>query len=111
MAKVDDATTADGASAGWFKISEGGLPSNNPEYWETEVLNVCISMECFGIPFFIILYRTTAAITPSQYQTLRRVSTSFAQRLSVSRFHILCSYVDLSDFLALHVASSVGGAQ
>lgn len=41
MAQVTDATTADGASAGWFKVSENGLPSNNPEYWETEVLNVC----------------------------------------------------------------------
>lgn len=33
LANVDDATTADGASAGWFKVSEMGLPSNNPEYW------------------------------------------------------------------------------
>lgn len=39
MAKVADATTAlTGLS--WFKISEIGLPSSNPDYWGTEVLNV-----------------------------------------------------------------------
>ena len=36
MAKVDDAASADGSSAGWFKVDEMGLPSNNPEYWATE---------------------------------------------------------------------------
>lgn len=49
MAKVTDATTADGASAGWFKVSEAGLPSNNPEYWETEVLNVRHDDSCDSI--------------------------------------------------------------
>ncbi|EIN08693.1 hypothetical protein PUNSTDRAFT_154785 [Punctularia strigosozonata HHB-11173 SS5] len=39
MAKVDDATTAVGSDAGWFKIAEMGMPSNNPDYWGTEVLN------------------------------------------------------------------------
>ena len=29
MAKVDDAASAVGSSANWFKISEMGLPSNN----------------------------------------------------------------------------------
>ena len=33
MAKVDDASTDPGYDAGWFKVSEMGLPSNNPEYW------------------------------------------------------------------------------
>ena len=27
------ATSADGASAGWFKIHEMGLVSNNPDYY------------------------------------------------------------------------------
>lgn len=40
MAKVTDATTAAGYSAGWFKIAEIGLASDNPDYWGTEVLNV-----------------------------------------------------------------------
>ena len=33
MAKVDDAASDPGYDAGWFKVSEMGLPSNNPEYW------------------------------------------------------------------------------
>ena len=40
MAKVSDALTADGSSAGWFKINEMGLLSNDSDYWATEVLNV-----------------------------------------------------------------------
>ncbi|KZV59389.1 carbohydrate-binding module family 1 protein [Peniophora sp. CONT] len=39
MAKVDDATTADGSAQSWFKVGEMGLPSNSPEYWGTQVLN------------------------------------------------------------------------
>ena len=50
MAKVDDATTAVGSSASWFKISEMGLPSNNPEYWATEVLNDNCGHFTFTIP-------------------------------------------------------------
>ena len=33
MAKVSDAASDPGYDAGWFKVSEMGLPSNNPEYW------------------------------------------------------------------------------
>ena len=40
MAKVDDATTAVGSDAGWFKVDEMGLASNNPDYWANQVLNV-----------------------------------------------------------------------
>ncbi|KLO06991.1 hypothetical protein SCHPADRAFT_837272 [Schizopora paradoxa] len=76
MAKVDDATTAVGSSAGWFKIDEMGLPSNNPEYWATEVLNDNCGHFTFTIP----------SIAPGQY-LLR------------------------AEVIALHVASSVGGAQ
>ena len=42
LSKVDDATTAVGSSAGWFKIDEMGLASNNPDYWANQVLNVCV---------------------------------------------------------------------
>jgi cellulase len=42
MAKVADATTADPSSAGWFKVSQMGLPSSNPDYWGSEVLNVSL---------------------------------------------------------------------
>jgi cellulase len=40
MAKVADAKTANPNSAGWFKVSEGGLMSNNPDYFAVQVLNV-----------------------------------------------------------------------
>lgn len=40
LAQVPDATTANGYDNGWFKINEMGLPSDNPDYWATEVLNV-----------------------------------------------------------------------
>ena len=35
MAQVDDAVTAVGSDANWFKVDEMGLPSNNPDYWAT----------------------------------------------------------------------------
>jgi lytic cellulose monooxygenase (C1-hydroxylating) len=40
LAKVDDATSAVGSDASWFKIAEMGMPSDSPDYWATEVLNV-----------------------------------------------------------------------
>ncbi|KAJ3868267.1 glycosyl hydrolase family 61-domain-containing protein [Lentinula novae-zelandiae] len=77
LAPVDDATTADGPSASWFKISEIGLPSDNPDYWGTEVLNDNCGHYTFTIP---------SDIKPGNY-LLR------------------------AEVIALHVASSVGGAQ
>ena len=35
MAKVDDATSAVGSDAAWFKVDEMGLPSSDPDYWAT----------------------------------------------------------------------------
>ncbi|ETW79866.1 glycoside hydrolase family 61 protein [Heterobasidion irregulare TC 32-1] len=77
LAKVSDATTAVGSSASWFKISEMGLPSSDPDYWATEVLNDNCGHFTFTIP---------TGIAPGQY-LLR------------------------AEVIALHVASSVGGAQ
>ncbi|KAF8324031.1 hypothetical protein DL93DRAFT_2123645 [Clavulina sp. PMI_390] len=77
MAKVSDATTAVGSSAGWFKINEMGLVSSNPDYWATEVLNDNCGHYTFTIP---------TGIAPGNY-LLR------------------------AEVIALHVASSVGGAQ
>ncbi|KAF8578548.1 lytic polysaccharide monooxygenase [Ramaria rubella] len=77
MAKVDDATTAVGSDADWFKISEMGLPSSNPDYWATEVLNDNCGHFDIIIP---------AGIEPGDY-LLR------------------------AEVIALHVASTVGGAQ
>ncbi|KAI0043673.1 carbohydrate-binding module family 1 protein [Auriscalpium vulgare] len=77
LAKVSDATTAVGSSAGWFKISEMGLPSSDPDYWATEVLNDNCGHFTFTIP---------SGIAPGNY-LLR------------------------AEVIALHVASTVGGAQ
>ncbi|KAF8324032.1 hypothetical protein DL93DRAFT_2070245 [Clavulina sp. PMI_390] len=77
MAKVSDATTAVGSSAGWFKINEMGLVSSNPDYWATEVLNNNCGHYTFTIP---------TGIAPGNY-LLR------------------------AEVIALHVASSTGGAQ
>ncbi|KAJ3742536.1 glycosyl hydrolase family 61-domain-containing protein [Lentinula detonsa] len=77
LASVEDATTADGSSASWFKISEIGLPSDNPDYWGTEVLNDNCGHYTFTIP---------PDVKPGNY-LLR------------------------AEVIALHVASSVGGAQ
>ena len=46
MAKVEDATTAVGSSAAWFKVSEIGLPSSNPDYWGTGTL---VQLECLPL--------------------------------------------------------------
>lgn len=40
MAAVTDATTAVGADANWFKVSEMGMVSNNPDYFGSQVLVV-----------------------------------------------------------------------
>ncbi|KAF8178431.1 glycosyl hydrolase family 61-domain-containing protein [Pholiota molesta] len=77
MAAVSDATTAVGSSAAWFKIAESGMPSNNPDYWATEVLNNNCGHWTFTIP---------SDIAPGNY-LLR------------------------AEVIALHVASTVGGAQ
>jgi len=50
MAKVSDARTAAGTSAGWFKVSEGGLMSNNPDYWAVQVLNTNCGHWTFKVP-------------------------------------------------------------
>ncbi|KZT43365.1 hypothetical protein SISSUDRAFT_1057768 [Sistotremastrum suecicum HHB10207 ss-3] len=77
LAKVADASSAVGSSAAWFKISEMGLPSSDPDYWATEVLNDNCGHYTFKVP---------SDIAPGQY-LLR------------------------AEVIALHVASSVGGAQ
>ncbi|PPQ89045.1 hypothetical protein CVT25_006715 [Psilocybe cyanescens] len=77
MAAVSDATTAVGSSANWFKVAEMGMPSNNPVYWATEVLNNNCGHFTFTVP---------KDIAPGNYLVRAEV-------------------------IALHVASSVGGAQ
>ncbi|KAI0270738.1 glycosyl hydrolase family 61-domain-containing protein [Gloeopeniophorella convolvens] len=56
LAKVPDATTAVGSSSSWFKITEMGLPSSDPDYWATEVLNDNCGHFTFTIPLVIALH-------------------------------------------------------
>lgn len=46
MAKVDDATTADGASASFFKVAEDGFNGTTPS-WGTEILNANCGKRAF----------------------------------------------------------------
>ncbi|KAL5498936.1 hypothetical protein ACEPAH_1454 [Sanghuangporus vaninii] len=81
MAKVDDATTADGASANWFKVSEMGLPSNNPEYWATEVLNDNCGHFTFTVP----------SIAPGQYLLRAEViALHVASGVGGAQFYMSC---------------------
>ncbi|PPR04279.1 hypothetical protein CVT24_013363 [Panaeolus cyanescens] len=50
MAAVSDARTASGSSASWFKVSESGLVSNNPDYWAVQVLNDNCGHYTFKVP-------------------------------------------------------------
>ncbi|RXW15205.1 hypothetical protein EST38_g10649 [Candolleomyces aberdarensis] len=50
LAKVADARTASPNSAGWFKVSEGGLMSNNPDYFAVQVLNDNCGHWSFKVP-------------------------------------------------------------
>ncbi|KAI0090414.1 glycosyl hydrolase family 61-domain-containing protein [Irpex rosettiformis] len=77
MAPVSNAASAVGYEQSWFKINEMGMPSNNPDFWATEVMNDNCGHVTFTIP---------ANIAPGNY-LLR------------------------AEVIALHVASSVGGAQ
>lgn len=96
MAKVSDATTAVGSSANWFKVSEMGLPSNNPEYWATQVLNDNCGHYTFTVP----------DIAPGQY-LLRAEVIGKCRSFFLPNENEMCS----SWVPALHVAGSVGGAQ
>ncbi|KAF8150225.1 glycosyl hydrolase family 61-domain-containing protein [Crassisporium funariophilum] len=50
MAAVSDAKSASGTSAGWFKVSEMGLVSNNPDYFAVQVLNNNCGHYTFTVP-------------------------------------------------------------
>ncbi|KAH8094754.1 glycosyl hydrolase family 61-domain-containing protein [Cristinia sonorae] len=86
MAKVDDATTAVGSSASWFKIAEMGLPSNNPEYWATEVLNDNCGHFTFTIP----------NVAPGQYLLRAEViALHVAGSVGGAQFYMSCFQVNV----------------
>ncbi|KAF9525077.1 glycosyl hydrolase family 61-domain-containing protein [Crepidotus variabilis] len=76
MGAVADAKSANPASVGWFKVSESGLVSNNPDYFAVQVLNDNCGHYTFTVP----------DVAPGDYLIRAEV-------------------------IALHVASSSGGAQ
>lgn len=49
MSKVDDATTADGASLSWFKVDEEGYDSTSKK-WGTDSLNANCGKRTFKVP-------------------------------------------------------------
>lgn len=85
MAAVSDATTAVGSSQSWFKVAELGMPSNNPDYWGTEVLNVRYHRIEKDYLILILALRTIVAISPSRYpRTSKQGTIWFALKSLVS---------------------------
>ncbi|KAI0761258.1 glycoside hydrolase family 61 protein [Trametes elegans] len=85
MAKVSDATSAVGSSAGWFKVSEIGLPSNNPDYWGTEVLNDNCGHYTFKVP---------QDIAPGDYLIRAEViALHVASQVGGAQFYMSCFQV------------------
>ncbi|CCA72221.1 related to endoglucanase IV [Serendipita indica DSM 11827] len=86
MAKVDNALTADGATAKWFKVAQSGYLGD--DYWATDALNANCG-------------KSQAACLPE--------STLFVPKLLVSPTGDL--RWGLTSRAALHVAYQLGGAQ
>ncbi|KAI0641488.1 glycoside hydrolase family 61 protein [Trametes meyenii] len=87
MAKVSDATSAVGSSAQWFKVSEMGLPSNNPDYWATEVLNDNCGHFTFKVP---------ADIAPGNYLIRAEViALHVASQVGGAQFYMSCFQVNV----------------
>ncbi|KAI0628545.1 glycoside hydrolase family 61 protein [Trametes polyzona] len=87
MAKVEDATTAVGSSAGWFKVAEMGLPSSNPDYWATEVLNDNCGHFTFKVP---------ADIAPGNYLIRAEViALHVASQVGGAQFYMSCFQVNV----------------
>jgi len=86
MAKVSDATSADASSAGWFKVSQMGLPSSNPDYWGSQVLNVYGFLNYYLTTWLTTrVNRTIADTTPSRYLQISLPETILSVlKLSVS---------------------------
>ncbi|KZV93254.1 hypothetical protein EXIGLDRAFT_674276 [Exidia glandulosa HHB12029] len=88
LAKVSNAATAVGASSNWFKISEGGLMSNNPDYFANQVLNDNCGHWTFKLP---------SDIAPGDY--LLRAETIALHTASTSgqaQFYMSCYQLQIS---------------
>ncbi|KAK7676808.1 hypothetical protein QCA50_020214 [Cerrena zonata] len=87
MAKVDDATSAVGSDASWFKVAEIGLPSSNPDYWGTEVLNDNCGHYTFTVP---------SDIAPGDYLVRSEViALHVASQPGGAQFYMSCFQVKI----------------
>ncbi|KAL1757514.1 glycosyl hydrolase family 61-domain-containing protein [Schizophyllum commune] len=88
LAAVDDATSADGASAGWFKIHEMGLVSNNPDYYGNQVLNDNCGHYTVTIP---------EDIAPGQYLLrAETIALHTASQPGGAQFYMSCYQVEIT---------------
>ncbi|KAG8698807.1 hypothetical protein FRC08_005688 [Ceratobasidium sp. 394] len=86
MAKVDDASTATGSSANWFKVAETGLVSK--DYWGTDVMNG----NCGKVPFTI-----PSDIKPGNYLIRAEViALHVAGSVGGAQFYMSCYQINVT---------------
>ncbi|KAK7687290.1 hypothetical protein QCA50_009795 [Cerrena zonata] len=86
MAKVDNAATAVGAQANWFKVAQTGLVST--DYWATDVLNANCGKYDVKIP---------ADIAPGQYLLRAEViALHVAGSVGGAQFYMSCFQLDVT---------------
>ncbi|TRM63523.1 glycosyl hydrolase family 61-domain-containing protein [Schizophyllum amplum] len=88
LAKVDDATSAVGAQASWFKIHEMGLLSNNPDYFGNQVLNDNCGHYTVTIP---------SDVAPGQYLLrAETIALHTASGAGGAQFYMSCYQVEIT---------------
>ncbi|KAH8103861.1 glycosyl hydrolase family 61-domain-containing protein [Cristinia sonorae] len=86
MARVDNAATAVGSNANWFKIGQTGLVST--DYWGTDVLNKNCGKMDFKIP---------SDIAPGQYLLRAEViALHVAGNVNGAQFYISCFQLEVT---------------
>jgi len=86
MAKVDDAATAVGSDANWFKVAQTGLVST--DYWGTDVMNANCGKVNFTIP---------ADIAPGNYLIRAEViALHVAGSVGGAQFYMSCYQISVT---------------
>ncbi|KAG9122557.1 hypothetical protein FRC07_001015 [Ceratobasidium sp. 392] len=86
MAKVDNAATAVGSSANWFKVAETGLVSK--DYWGTDVMNANCGKVDFTIP---------SDIAPGNYLIRAEViALHVAGSVGGAQFYMSCYQINVT---------------
>ncbi|KAL0959876.1 hypothetical protein HGRIS_011545 [Hohenbuehelia grisea] len=87
LAKVSDAKTAVGSSAKWFKVSQMGLVSNNPDYFGNQVLNDNCGHYTFKIP---------SGIAPGNYLLrAETIALHTAGGVGGAQFYLSCFQINV----------------